>query len=107
MITIRALLLVVAVAILAFVVDARVTAFAQASGSVDPQSSTYKIAAGRDEDDARGSRNSPAVVKPDDDDDKPRIRRRPDDQSTRDRIQRGDYYPERDLDRLKGRNFRD
>jgi hypothetical protein len=102
--TIRASLLVVAVAMFAFVVDARLTAFAQ---SVDLQSSTYKIAAGRDDDDARGARNSPAVVKPDDDDDKPRTRPRPDDQSTRDRIQRGDYYPERDLDRLKGRNFRD
>lgn len=105
--TIRASLLVVAVAIFAFVVDARLTAFAQASRSVDLQSSTYKIAAGRDDDDARGARNSPAVVKPDDEDDKPRTRPRPDDQSTRDRIQRGDYYPERDVDRLKGRNFRD
>jgi hypothetical protein len=107
MITIKALL-VVTVATFAFVVDARLTAFVQASGGVDPQSSTYKLAAGRDDDDgARGARNSPAVVKPDDDDDKPRIRRRPDDQSTRDRIDRGDYYPERDVDRLKGRNFRD
>jgi len=105
MITIRALL-VIAVAILAFVVDERRTAFGQPSGSV-PQASTYKIAADRDEDNARGARNSPTVVKPDDDDEKPRTRPRPDDQSTRDRIQRGDYYPERDLDRLKGRNFRD
>jgi hypothetical protein len=108
MITIRALL-VAAVATFAFIVDARLTAFAQASRSVGPQSSTYKLAAGRDkdDDDARGGRNSPPVVKPDDDEDKPRIRRRPDDQSTRDRIDRGDYYPERDTDRLKGRNYRD
>ncbi len=107
MITIRALL-VVAVATFAFVVDARLTASAQMSGSVDPQSPTYTLAAGRGDDDgARGTRNSPPIVKPDDDDDKPRIRRRPDDQSTRDRIDRGDYYPERDIDRLKGRNFRD
>ena len=69
--TIRASLLVVVVAIFAFGVDARLTAFAQASRSVDLQSSTYKIAAGRDDDDARGARNSPAVVKPDDEDDKP------------------------------------
>ena len=75
--TIRASLLVVAVAIFAFVVDARLTAFAQASRSVDLQSSTYKIAAGRNDDDARGARNSPAVVKPDDDDDKPRIETAP------------------------------
>ena len=104
-------LLVVAVATLAFALDARLTASAQTREGVDLQS-TYKLAAGRDKDGddadaARGSRNAPAVVKPDDDDDKPRIRRRPDDQSTRDRIQRGDYYPERDTDRLKGRNYRD
>jgi hypothetical protein len=109
MIAIRALL-VVAVATFAFAVDAKLTASAQMSRSVGPQSSTYKLAAGRDKDEddgTRGSRNSPAIVKPDDDDDKPRIRRRPDDQSTRDRIDRGDYYPERDTDRLKGRNYRD
>jgi hypothetical protein len=101
-------LLVVAVATLAFALDARLTVSAQTSEGAGAQS-TYKLAAGRDKDDdgARGSRNSPTVVKPDDDDDKPRIRRRPDDQSTRDRIQRGDYYPERDTDRLKGRNYRD
>jgi hypothetical protein len=108
MITIRALLVVVGV-IFAFALDARRTVSAQTSKSIGPQSSTYKLAADRDKDDdgARGSRNAPAVVKPDDDDDKPRIRRRPDDQSTRDRIQRGDFYPERDVDRLKGRNYRD
>ena len=108
MLTNRALLIVVGVTF-AFALDARFTVSAQTSESVGPQS-TYKLAAGRDkdgDDGARGSRNSPAVVKPDDDDDKPRIRRRPDDQSTRDRIQRGDYYPERDTDRLKGRNYRD
>ena len=102
-------LLVVAVATLAFALDARLTVSAQTSDSVGPQS-TYKLAAGRDKDGdngARGSSNSPAVVNPNDDDDKPRIRRRPDDQSTRDRIDRGDYYPERDTDRLKGRNYRD
>jgi hypothetical protein len=102
--------LVVAVVTLAFALDARVTVSAQTSESVCPQS-TYNLAAGRDKygddaDPARGSRNSPAVVKPDDDD-RPRIRRRPDDQTTRDRIQRGDYYPERDTDRLRGRNYRD
>ena len=107
MITSRALLVVVGVTF-AFALDARLTVSAQTSASVGPQS-TYKLAAGRDKDDdgARGSRNAPAVVNPNDDDDKPRIRRRPDDQSTRDRIQRGDYYPERDTDRLKGRNYRD
>jgi hypothetical protein len=107
MISVRALLVVVGVTF-AFVLDARVTVSAQTS-SVGPQS-TYKLAAGRDKepsDGARGSRDSSSVVKPDDDDDKPRIRRRPDDQSTRDRIDRGDYYPERDTDRLKGRNYRD
>jgi Ni/Co efflux regulator RcnB len=106
MISIRSLLIVVAVT-LAFAVNARPLVSAQTS-SAGPQS-TYKLAAGRDKDDsgARGSDRSPAVVKPDDDDDKPRIRRRPDDQSTRDRIDRGDYYPERDTDRLKGRNYRD
>jgi hypothetical protein len=107
MVTNRALLVLVGVT-LAFALDARFTVSAQTSESVGRQS-TYKLAAGRDKDDdgARGSRNSPTVVKPDDDDDKPRIRRRPDDQSTRDRIDRGDYYPERDTDRLKGRNYRD
>jgi hypothetical protein len=107
MISIRALLVVVTVT-LAFALDARLTVSAQTNESTGPQS-TYKLAAGRDKDDdgARGSDRSPAVVKPDDDDDKPRIRQRPDDQSTRDRIQRGDYYPERDTDRLKGRNYRD
>ena len=107
MIAIRALLVVVGVTFV-FALDARFTVSAQTSSSVGPQS-TYKLAAGRDKDDdgARGSRNSPAVVNPNDDDDKPRIRRRPDDQSTRDRIDRGDYYPERDTDRLKGRNYRD
>jgi hypothetical protein len=108
MITNRALLVLVGVTF-AFALDARFTVSAQRSESVGPQS-TYKLAAGRDKDDdgARGSRNSPAVVNPnDDDDDKPRIRRRPDDQSTRDRIDRGDYYLERDTDRLKGRNYRD
>jgi hypothetical protein len=106
MITIRALLVVVAVTFV-LGLDARLTVSAQTT-SAGPQS-TYKLAAGRDKDDsgARGSDRSPAVVKPDDDDDKPRIRRRPDDQSTRDRIDRGDYYPERDTDRLKGRNYRD
>ena len=106
--TIRALLVVVAVTF-AFALDVRLTVFAQTSKSVGLQS-TYKLAAGRDKDTAdgaRGSRDSSNVVKPDDDDDKPRIRRRPDDQSTRDRIDRGDYYPERDTDRLKGRNYRD
>jgi len=106
--TLRALLVVVAVTF-AVALDAKLTAFAQTSMSVGPQS-TYKLAAGRDKDaadGARGSRDAPAVVKPDDDDDKPRIRRRPDAQSTRDRIDRGDYYPERDTDRLKGRNYRD
>ena len=100
--------LVVAVVSLVVALDARFTVSAQTSESVGRQS-TYKLAAGRDKDDdgARGSRNSPAVVNPNDDDDKPRIRRRPDDQSTRDRIDRGDYYPERDTDRLKGRNYRD
>ena len=100
--------LVVAVVSLVVALDARFTVSAQTSEAVGPQS-TYKLAAGRDKDDdcARGSRNSPAVVNPNDDDDKPRIRRRPDDQSTRDRIDRGDYYPERDTDRLKGRNYRD
>jgi hypothetical protein len=109
MITIRALL-VVAVAIFAFVVDAQVTTSAQMSSGVRLQSPIYKLIAGRDkgdDDGARGSRNAPPVANPNDDDDKPRIRRRPDDQSTRDRIDRGDYYPERDIDRLKGRNFRD
>jgi hypothetical protein len=109
MVTIRALLVVAAVAF-AFALDARLTVSAQASISVGPQS-TYKLAAGQDkdgDDGARGSRNSAPVANPNnDDDDKPRIRRRPDDQSTRDRIQRGDYYPERDTDRLKGRNYRD
>ena len=108
MITNRALLVVVGVT-LAFALDARLTVSAQTSESVGPQS-TYKLAAGRDKDGdsgPRGSSNSPAVVNPNDDDDKPRIRRRPDDQTTRDRIQRGDYYPERDTDRLKGRNYRD
>jgi hypothetical protein len=109
MITIRALLIVVGVTF-AFAVDAKLAVPAQSSSSVGLQS-TYKLAAGRDKDEddgARGSRNSPAVVNPNDDDDKPRVtRRRPDDQSTRDRIDRGDYYPERDIDRLKGRNFRD
>jgi hypothetical protein len=108
MIPIRALLVVVAVTF-AFALDARPTVFAQTSKSVGLQS-TYKLAAGRDKepsDGARGSRDSTSAVKPDDDDDKPRIRRRPDDQSTRDRIDRGDYYPERDTDRLKGRNYRD
>ena len=107
MISIRPLLIVVAVT-LAFALDARPTVSAQTS-SAGPQS-TYKLAAGRDKepsDGERGSRGSSSVVKPDDDDDKPRIRRRPDDQSTRDRIDRGDYYPERDVDRLKGRNYRD
>ena len=108
MITIRALLAVVVVTF-AFTVDARLTVSAQSNSSVGPES-TYKLAAGRDKEDddgARGSRNSPLTVNPNDDDDKPRIRRRPDDQSTRDRIDRGNYYPERDIDRLKGRNFRD
>jgi hypothetical protein len=108
MITNRALLVVVG-ATLAFALDARLTVSAQSSESVGPQS-TYKLAAGRDKDGdngPRGSSNSPAVANPNDDDDKPRIRRRPDDQTTRDRIQRGDYYPERDTDRLKGRNYRD
>jgi hypothetical protein len=107
MIPIRALLVVVG-ATFAFALDARFTVSVQTSESVGPQS-TYKLAAGRDKDDdgARGSRNSPPVVKPDDDDDRPRIRRTPEDQSTRDRIQRGDYYPERDTDRLRGRNYRD
>ncbi len=109
MITNRTLLLVVAVSV-AFAIDARLTVSAQTSMSIGPQSSTYALAAGRDkeeDDGSRGSRNSPPVVNPNDDDDKPRIRRRPDDQSTRDRIDRGDYYPERDIDRLKGRNYRD
>jgi hypothetical protein len=108
MITIRGLLVVAAVTFV-FELDARPTVCAQTSKSVEPQS-TYNLAAGRDkeaDDGARGSRNSPPIVKPDDDDDKPRIRRRPDDQSTRDRIDRGDFYPERDVDRLKGRNYRD
>jgi hypothetical protein len=107
MIAIRVLLVVVA-GTCAFALDARPTVSAQ-TDSPGPQS-TYKLAAGRDKepsDGARGSRDSSSVVKPDDDDDKPRIRRRPDDQSTRDRIDRGDYYPERDTDRLKGRNYRD
>ena len=105
MIAIRTLLVVVTVTF-AFAFDARLMVSAQTS-SVGPQS-TYKLAAGRDkDDDPRAERNAPAATKPDDDDDKPRIRRRPDDQSTRDRIQRGDYYPERDTDRLKGRNYRD
>jgi hypothetical protein len=109
MITIRALL-VVATVTFACAGGANDKASAQTSRSIGPQSSTYKLAAGRDkeaDDGARGSRNSSPVVNPNDDDDKPRIRRRPDDQSTRDRMDRGDYYPERDLDRLKGRNYRD
>ena len=76
--TLRALLVVVAVTF-AVALDAKLTAFAQTSMSVGPQS-TYKLAAGRDKDaadGARGSRDAPAVVKPDDDDDKPRIRRVP------------------------------
>jgi hypothetical protein len=108
MMTLRALLVGVA-ATFAFALDARPIVSAQTSMSVGPQS-IYNLAAGRDkeaDDGARGSRNSPATVNPNDDDDKPRIRRRPDDQSTRDRIDRGDYYPERDTDRLKGRNYRD
>ena len=70
--------LVVAVVSLVVALDARFTVSAQTSEAVGPQS-TYKLAAGRDKDDdgARGSRNSPAVVNPNDDDDKPRIRRRP------------------------------
>ena len=82
--TLRALLVVVAVTF-AFALDVRLTVFAQTSKSVGLQS-TYKLAAGRDKepsDGARGSRDAPTVGKPDDDDDKPRIRRRPDDQSTR------------------------
>ena len=107
-------LLVLAAAILASAVGTTVPASAQTSRIIGLHSRAYDLAASRgDEADdnaqARSGRSdkSSGPIKSDDEDDRPRVRRRPDDQSTRDRIDRGDYYPERDTDRLKGRNYRD
>jgi Ni/Co efflux regulator RcnB len=113
MIAIRTLL-VLAAAILASAVGTTVPASAQTSRTIGPQSRAYDLAASRgneadDSTQAQSGRSdkSSGPVNSDDEDDKPRVRRRPDDQSTRDRMDRGDYYPERELDRLKGRNYRD
>jgi hypothetical protein len=116
MVTIRASLVVVA-ATFGLAVSAGVAASAPASRLVGHQLRSYDLAASGDRDSRNkndddstqgqfGPRNSSRGLNTGDDDDAPRVRRRPDDQTTRDRIDRGDLQ-QRDMDRLKGRNFRD
>ncbi len=107
-----------AIVVPAFVLAAIATgsAAAQASRMTGFTSRAYDVAASgdrdrnKDDDESEqgqfGPRNSSRGATTNDDDDAPRALRHPEDQQLRDRIDRGEYQ-ERDLDRLRGRNYRD
>ncbi len=109
-------LLVVAAATFAPSASGDVAAFAQETRTIGAASRAFDLVADRDRDRNKdddesdqgqfGPRNSSRGVTTNDDDDAPRALRHPEDQQLRDRIDRGDYQ-ERDLDRLRGRNYRD
>jgi hypothetical protein len=110
---IKMLLLVLAAAFVA--AGATIMASAQTRSIVGAASRAYDLAAGRDtqsDDSAQGqsgaSNKASGANQDDDQDDRPKVRKKIEDRPGRERFDRAeDRFRTRDDDRLRGRNYRD